>query len=196
MQKRNIIFVLVIILIAAFCLAQVSSPQTQTQAPPAPKAAAKKPISRRTQRVVPMKEIQVVSPDARVKFTLGSNPERLTYTVMMGESTVVDPSPLDMRVDGYQISSGVIFGSLETYEINETYPWHGAHSTAVNRCNGARVALIHDFGHNGGVGLHLAIIGKVRAAFFHNLHRLTDFIRKWMWCGTEIGEREEGYARL
>jgi alpha-glucosidase len=102
------------------------------------------PSSRRTQRVVPMKEVEVAGPDGKVKFTLGSNPERLTYTVTLDGVTVVEPSPLDMRMDGYNLSSGVIFDSLEEYKIDETYPWHGVHSTAVNRCNGAKVSLTHD----------------------------------------------------
>ncbi|HEX41442.1 MAG TPA: hypothetical protein ENN81_05205, partial [Phycisphaerales bacterium] len=100
--------------------------------------------TRRTQRVVPMKQVQVTSPDGRVKFTLGPNPERLTFTVMLDETAVIEPSGLDMRVDGYDLSSGVIFNNLETYSIDETYPWHGAHSTAVNRCNGAKVSLTND----------------------------------------------------
>jgi alpha-glucosidase len=104
----------------------------------------RQPSSRRTQRVVPMREVEVVSPDGRVKFTLGSNPERVTYTVTMDDTTMIEPSPLDMRMDGYNLSSGVIFNNLETYDIDETYPWHGVHSTAVNRCNGARVSLTHD----------------------------------------------------
>jgi alpha-glucosidase len=102
------------------------------------------PRTRRTQRVVPMKEVQVASPDGKVKFTLGSNPERLTWTVTLESTTVIEPSPLDMRVDGYDLSSGVIFDSLEPYSIDETYPWHGAHSVAVNRCHGVKVFLTHD----------------------------------------------------
>lgn len=102
------------------------------------------PRTRRTQRVVPMKEILVASPDGNVKFTVGSNPERLTYSVMLDDHGVIEPSPLDMRMDGYDLSSGVIFNDLEVYSVEETYPWHGAHSVAVNQCNGAKVLLTHD----------------------------------------------------
>jgi len=91
-----------------------------------------------------MKEIQIAGPDGKVRFALGSNPERLTYTVTLDGSTVIEPSSLDMRVDGYDLSSGVTFNNLERYMIDETYPWHGVHSVAVNRCNGAKVSLIHD----------------------------------------------------
>jgi len=102
------------------------------------------PRTRRSQRVVPMKEVQVVSPDGKVRFTLGSDPERLTWSVALEGTPVIEPSPLDMRVDGYDLSSGVIFDTLESYAVDETYPWHGAHNTAVNRCNGAKVSLTHD----------------------------------------------------
>jgi alpha-glucosidase len=100
--------------------------------------------TRRTQRVVSMKEVQVASPDGKVTFALGSNPERLTWSATLNGTAVIEPSSLDMRVDGYDLSSGVIFNSLETYSIDETYPWHGARSVAVNRCNGAKVSLTHD----------------------------------------------------
>src|SRR4051812_29417362 len=100
--------------------------------------------TRRSQRVVPMKEVQVVSPDGRVKLTVGSNPERLTWAVTRGDAAVIEPSRLDMRVDGYDLSSGVVFRNLESYTIDETYPWHGAHGTAVNRCNGVKLSLTHD----------------------------------------------------
>jgi len=100
--------------------------------------------TRRTQRVVPMQEVRCISPDGRIVFTIGSNPERLTYTVLMNNKVVVGPAQLDMRVDGYHLSSGVIFNGVESYAINETYPWHGAHSLAINHCCGIKIAYTHD----------------------------------------------------
>jgi alpha-glucosidase len=124
-------------LAAALCLSGPSPAQQRDR-------GQQRPGSRRTQRVVPMKEVEVAGPDGKVKFTLGSNPERLTHTVTLDGVTVIEPSPLDMRMDGYNLSSGVIFNNLEEYKIDETYPWHGVHSTAVNRCNGVKVSLTHD----------------------------------------------------
>ena len=124
-------------LVAALCLSGLSLAQERSR-------GQGQPRSRRTQRVVPMQEVQVASPDGKVKFTLGSNPERLTYTVTFGDTAVIEPSSLDMRVDGYDLSSGVSFNTLEQYKIDETYPWHGVHSMAVNRCNGVKVSLTHD----------------------------------------------------
>ena len=91
-----------------------------------------------------MEQIEVASPDGNVRFVLSPNAERLTYSVKMGDMTVVEPSALRLVVDGYDLPSGVVLGNVETYEIDEPYPWHGAHSTAVNKCRGARIALTHD----------------------------------------------------
>jgi len=100
--------------------------------------------TRRTQRVVPMKEVQIASPDGKVKLIVGSNPERLTYWVTLENTAVIEPSPFDVRMDGYNLSCGVTFNNLERYTIDETYPWHGVHSTAINRCSGAKISLTHD----------------------------------------------------
>ncbi len=141
MHRRNTSTAIAVGLIAVLSLAHMCLAREQGQKK---RQGQNQPRTRRTQRVVPMKQVQVVSPDGKVKFTLGSNPERLTWTVMLENTAVIEPSPLDMRVDGYDLSSGVIFNGLEPYSIDETYPWHGAHSVAVNRCNGVKVSLTHD----------------------------------------------------
>ena len=85
-----------------------------------------------------------MSPDGRVKFTLASNPERLTFQVTMGDMIVIEPSSLRLSIDGFDFGSGVVFEKVERSEINETYPWQGAHSTAVNHCNVAAISFTHD----------------------------------------------------
>ena len=93
---------------------------------------------------VRMKEARVVSPNGRVSLTLLGNAERLTFTVALEATPVLDASTIVMHVDGYDLSAGVVLGQVERYEIDERYPWYGAHSIAVNRCNGARLSLQHD----------------------------------------------------
>ena len=78
MHGRNRSIVIAVGLIVALSLAQMGLAQEQGQKKP---QGQSQPRTRRTQRVVPMKEVQVASPDGKVKFTLGSNPERLTWTV-------------------------------------------------------------------------------------------------------------------
>ena len=130
-KDRNKILTIIIILLGAFCLMEVN---------PAPGQRSR---SRRSQRVR-MEQVQVASPDGEVKFTVLANAERLTFTVRLGDTTVLGPSTIVMNLDGYDLSTGVVLGDVERYEINETYPWHGAKSTAVNSCNGARISLKND----------------------------------------------------
>jgi alpha-glucosidase len=91
-----------------------------------------------------MEQVQVVSPDGKVALTILPNAERLTFTVTLGDTPVVEPSAIIMNVDGYDLSSGVVLGNVERYEINEEYPWRGKHGTASNHCNAARIRLVHD----------------------------------------------------
>jgi alpha-glucosidase len=100
--------------------------------------------SRRLVRVVPMKQVDVKSPNGKVTFSLLPNAERLTFTVMLEGATVLDPSPIVMKVDGYDLSSGVVFDTLVSYGIEESYPWYGAHSVAKNKCNGVKLSFQHD----------------------------------------------------
>jgi alpha-glucosidase len=170
MQTHKLIHVLLIGLIAGF----LQSPANGAQSPEQKDNRGQQSKTRRTQRVVPMKEAQVASPDGKVRFILGPNPERLTWWATLDDKIVIEPSPLDLRMDGYDLSSGVIFIKLETYSIDETYPWHGAHTTAVNRCNGARVTLTHDLSQtpyslevrafNDGIAYRHIVEGKSDAA--------------------------------
>lgn len=119
----------------------------EPQAPPAQsqkaQAGGQQTGGRRTQRVS-MEEVRVASPDGRLVFTLLANAERLSYAVALEHATIIEPSALSLHVDGVDLASGVTFGGVTRDEVNESFPWHGAHSTAVNRSNGARVQLTHD----------------------------------------------------
>ncbi len=134
-KTTQIRVVLVPLVLAAVGLVQASFAQAQPQLQPAK--------SRRSERVH-MQEVQVASPDGKIKFTVLPKAERLTLTVTMGDTVVIEPSPVVMKLDGYDLSSGVVFNSRERYAVDESYPWYGAHSTAVNQCNGVKLSLTHD----------------------------------------------------
>ncbi len=91
-----------------------------------------------------MEEVRVTSPDGKFEFVMLPNAERLSYTVKMGDTTVIEPSTLSMIVDGYDLASGVVMGNVERFETNESFPWHGVHSTAKDHSNGVRIALTSD----------------------------------------------------
>lgn len=91
-----------------------------------------------------LQQVQVVSPSGKVKFTLLPNAERLTFTVSLDDTAILEASPLAMLVDGVDLSSGVAPRDVQPFEIHETYPWYGDYSVATNWCNGARIELEHD----------------------------------------------------
>ena len=89
-------------------------------------------------------DVTVASPDGKVRFVLSPGAQgHLEYTVTFNSKNIIDPSPLGIVVDGVDLAGGAQIGAAETYKINETYPWYGPHSTAVNNCNGAKVAVTH-----------------------------------------------------
>jgi alpha-glucosidase len=110
---------------------------------PAQTPGAQRSRDRRSQRVR-MEEVNVASPDGQLQFTLLPDAERLSYTVTLRGVSVIAPSTLSLVLDGYDLASGVIFSNLTRSIVNETYPWHGAHSTATNHCNVATLSLTHD----------------------------------------------------
>ena len=89
-------------------------------------------------------DVTVASPDGRVKFVLASSASgHLQYTVTFNAKNIIDPSRLGIVVDKVDLADGAQIGSAETYKVNETYPWYGAHTPAVDNCNGAKIALTH-----------------------------------------------------
>src|SRR5664279_4690511 len=89
-------------------------------------------------------DVTVASPGGRVQFVLSTNAQgHLQYTVKFQSKSMIDPSNLGIVVDGADLADGAQIGVSETYKVDETYPWRGAHSTAVNKCNGVKIALTH-----------------------------------------------------
>ncbi len=145
------------LLIAVAVGALVGNAAAQAPVAPASEAARSDEAQQRAQeerrrsgdrrsRRVRMERVEVASPDGRIVFTLLPNAERLSFTVALDGQSALEPSPVQMSVDGYDLGSGLVFGSVETYSIDESFAWHGAHGTARNRCRGAKVALTSDLG--------------------------------------------------
>ena len=89
-------------------------------------------------------DVNVASPDGQVQFHLAQDSNgALEYSVTFRQKMVIEPSPLGITVDQVNLGAGAAIGKAESYQVNETYPWYGAHSTAVNRANGVRVAITH-----------------------------------------------------
>ncbi len=88
--------------------------------------------------------VNVESPDGRVRLEIRTREQgRLSYSVTFRNSGVIEASPLGIVIDGVDLGEGVEIGKAERYRLNERYAGRGVHSEAVNRCNGARLALKH-----------------------------------------------------
>ena len=118
---------------------------TCAEVPPAQTVpvAQQKPATRRSQRVQ-MSALDVRSPNGQVTFTFLPNAERLTFTVALGNTTVIEPSPIVLTLDGYDLSSGVVLNGVVRDEVHERYPWSGVRSTATSDSNRATLSLTND----------------------------------------------------
>lgn len=116
-----------------------------TEVPLAPTAPSgqQAPATRRSQRVQ-MPGLDVRSPNGEVTFTFLPNAERLTFTVTLGNRTVIEASPIVFTLDGYDLSAGVVQNGVERDQVHERYPWYGVRSTAISNSNRARLSLTND----------------------------------------------------
>jgi alpha-glucosidase len=101
------------------------------------------PATRRSQRLR-MPLLEVNSPNGQVTFKLLPNAERLTFTLTLGNTSAIDPSPLALTLDGYDLSAGVVMNGVVRDEVKESYPWSGVRSIAVSDSNRAKISLTHD----------------------------------------------------
>lgn len=83
----------------------------------------------------------VSSPDGKVQMNVFLVGSQLSYSVSHNGLVVVEPSPIKMTVDGKSITANVTLGDIDKYELNESYPWYGAHSKAVNHFKGQKIEV-------------------------------------------------------
>ena len=91
-----------------------------------------------------MPPLDVRSPNGQLTFTVLPNPERVTFTVALGNTTVIEPSPIVLTLDGYDLSAGVVLSGVARDAVQERYPWSGVRSTAISDSNRARLSLTND----------------------------------------------------
>jgi alpha-glucosidase len=93
--------------------------------------------------------VAVDSPNRKVSLTVAVDGSgQLTWKVMRDGAAVIEPSPVGIRIDGVDLGKGATLGKAEMYRVDEKYPWRGVKSEAVNRANGARIAVRHSGGQS------------------------------------------------
>ena len=91
----------------------------------------------------PPGDIQVTSPSGLLRFQVHSDAGSLKLAVHFKNQPVLESSPMHFRIDGVDLADGVEVMETKEYQVQETYPWRGVHSQAVNHCNGVRSILQH-----------------------------------------------------
>lgn len=81
------------------------------------------------------------SPDGHVQFKMAVDSNKLTYSVTFNNNPVIERSLLQLSIDSMDITKRIKIESAESYQVNETYPWYGTHSTATDHCNGIKIKL-------------------------------------------------------
>ncbi|HEY1497469.1 MAG TPA: glycoside hydrolase family 97 catalytic domain-containing protein [Candidatus Solibacter sp.] len=83
------------------------------------------------------------SPNGQLRFRVAAASGRLTYDVTLAGKPVIEPSAFAILIDGVNLAEGVRTGKVEQYKTDATYATFGVHSTAIDRSNGARLAVTH-----------------------------------------------------
>jgi alpha-glucosidase len=85
--------------------------------------------------------IQVTSPDRQIQFRLFQHNNQLHYSVTYKSIPVVEKSAIVMLLNDSAIQGKIQTAAIIRYQLNEQYPWLGAHATAINHCSGIKVLL-------------------------------------------------------
>jgi alpha-glucosidase len=106
------------------------------------------------------------SPDGKVELKLISENDRLAFQVTFENVTVIEKSPLEIYLDGKDITRGTAVAKVRHATHNETYPWRGIHSRATNHYQGVSVEFNN--GVNAAFTLELRAFND-GAAFRHSI---------------------------
>jgi hypothetical protein len=79
--------------------------------------------------------VSVNSPGGNLTANISVVSNRLTFNLVRDGVTVIEDSSLGINVGGTDLGQNPTLGSPTTIVINESYPFYGNHSTAVNNCN-------------------------------------------------------------
>lgn len=83
----------------------------------------------------------ISSPDSRIKLLVEVKNGSVSYSVDFRRMKVIEPSALGILINGKLFGTAKGLGKVTYYKLNETYPSRGIHSTAVNKCNGAKIFI-------------------------------------------------------
>jgi alpha-glucosidase len=83
----------------------------------------------------------VKSPNGQICFQLFQKDHQLYFNIRYQNQYIIHTSPLIMTVDEELVTKNISINKIDRYKINESYPWLGVHSKAVNNCNAAIIFM-------------------------------------------------------
>ncbi len=88
--------------------------------------------------------VGVESPNEQVRAKIFvNNSGRLSYNLRRGQTTILEDSPMSLTVDGVDICDGVVIAEPRYHTVNQSYPWRGVKSEAVDHYTGMRLPVTH-----------------------------------------------------
>lgn len=87
--------------------------------------------------------VAVSSPDRSLALSISSTDGRLAWSVRAGTTTILEPAALGLLIDGVDLGEGTVPGRVETYRVDDSFPWRGIKSEIRYRANGARINARH-----------------------------------------------------
>lgn len=92
-------------------------------------------------RLLAAEQLTVAGPDNKISFHVFMKNDALFYRISYENRDVVEASPIRMSLDAKAITDKVKIGKADNYQLDEAYPWYGAHAVARNRCNGSKISI-------------------------------------------------------
>jgi alpha-glucosidase len=94
-----------------------------------------------TAKASPADTILITSPNRQIQCRLFQQNNQLHFAVTYKNIPIIENSEMVML-----LNDTVLQGKMQTaanirYQLNEHYPWLGAHATAINHCSGIKVLL-------------------------------------------------------
>lgn len=83
----------------------------------------------------------ISSPDQSIRLQLHCKNGVLSYNIDFNQSHVILSSRLNMVLSGKSAEQNLSMVSVEKYKVNNTYPYRGVHSTAINKYNGVTIKI-------------------------------------------------------
>src|SRR5918996_2624046 len=87
--------------------------------------------------------VRVVSPNGKLEFQLLTDQTELHFRVLFNQKDVIGPSRIGILVNGTDLGERAQVGRVERYRVREKYATRGAHSLAINNCNGTKISVTH-----------------------------------------------------